>query len=36
VPVEVQVIAGRLREDVCLALAEVIDAHAPPQAPIDA
>jgi amidase len=35
VPVGVQVIAGRFREDACLAVAEVIEARAPIQGPID-
>jgi amidase len=35
VPVGVQVIAGRFREDVCLAAAEVIEARAPALTPID-
>jgi len=34
-PVGVQVIAGRFREDVCLAAAEVIEARAPALTPID-
>ncbi|WP_245313008.1 amidase family protein [Bradyrhizobium macuxiense] len=34
-PVGVQVIAGRFREDICLAAAEVIEARAPRLTPID-
>ena len=34
-PVGVQVIAGRFREDICLAAAEVIEARAPILTPID-
>lgn len=34
-PVGVQIVAGRFREDVCLAAAEVIEARAPALTPID-
>ena len=34
-PVGVQVVAGRFREDVCLAAAEAIEARAPALTPID-
>jgi amidase len=35
VPVGVQVVAGRYREDLCLDAAEIIEAHAPVLTPID-
>jgi amidase len=35
VPVGVQLVAGRFREDICLAAAEVIEARYPPPTPID-
>jgi amidase len=35
VPVGVQLVAGRFREDVCLAAAEAIEARHPPATPID-
>jgi amidase len=34
-PVGVQVVAGRYREDVCLAAGEVIEAGGVPPSPID-
>ena len=34
-PVGVQVVASRFREDLCLAAAEIIEAHAPKLTPID-
>ena len=34
-PVGVQVVAGRVREDLCLTAAEIIEAHAPMPGPID-
>lgn len=35
IPVGVQLVAGRLRENVCLAAAEIIEARCPPATPID-
>jgi amidase len=35
IPVGVQVVAGRFREDVCLAAAEIIEARMPEMTPID-
>ena len=35
VPVGVQLVAGRFREDICLAAAEVIEARSPAATPID-
>jgi amidase len=35
VPVGVQLVASRFREDICLAAAEVIEARCPPMTPID-
>jgi amidase len=35
IPVGVQVVAGRFREDVCLAAAEIIEARTPTMTPID-
>ena len=35
VPVGIQLVAGRFREDICLAAAEVIEARYPPPTPID-
>jgi amidase len=35
VPVGVQIVAGRFREDLCLGAAEIIEAHTPKLTPID-
>jgi amidase len=35
VPVGVQIIAGRNREDLCLDAAEVVEAHCPMPTPVD-
>ncbi len=35
VPVGVQLVAGRFREDICLAAGEIIEANCPPLTPID-
>ncbi len=35
VPVGVQLVAGRYREEVCMAAAEVIEARCPPAVPVD-